>query len=576
MGNFTNEQIEVISVSALNMLLCNYKEIDPKINWNDKEPSWDGNVYLYEDDSHKKSILKGRIPVQVKGTEVKRFGRKFASFPMGYSDIKNYYYDGGVLFFVIQIISNTEFRVFYKFLLPIDLKKLMEEITEKGQKSKSVHIDSILNNKSKFTKECEEFLIHRQRQSINTVERSVTLESIKDKSIEFIGDSNPFNMINKDVYFYTRDEFGIHIPIKNKVTFKAISYSMSRDLKIGDRLYFDKLKILKDENGEVQLIGDGLEHNLSNGTITLKETTKDIVTRFNTLDFLENGIDPKKKDKLKKELSVIKEQKNFISRIIKVCEKFKISPNNIKLSQMTKNDYEVLSILENVKTFSEIIDKQEHLCNICMERVDFFNNKILLISLGNEKDKYYVNYFEDEEKFDLVGSFEGKRVALGRFSILRDRDLLTCNFDLEIVKKSISEVLKRCKEDEKDILSSQYTLLALEAIKAWDISSNDNYIDLAKYIFNQFESYIGDNIITINKAQIEKRVSSKLSEQTKENLYRVKFTKCKEDMDYNEIIAAIDILLENEESFKTHFNKVSNKKFFMDYPIYTLYSKINK
>ena len=145
------------------------------------------------------------------------------------------------------------------------------------------------------------------------------------------------------------------------------------------------------------------------------ETTKDIVTRFNTLDFLENGIDPKKKDKLKKELSVIKEQKNFISRIIKVCEKFKISPNNIKLSQMTKNDYEVLSILENVKTFSEIIDKQEHLCNICMERVDFFNNKILLISLGNEEDKYYVNYFEDEEKFDLVGSFEGKRVALGRF-----------------------------------------------------------------------------------------------------------------------------------------------------------------
>ena len=41
----------------------------------------------------------------------------------------------------------------------------------------------------------------------------------------------------------------------------------------------------------------------------------------------------------------------------------------------------------------------------------------------------------------------------------------------------------------------------------------------------------------------------------------------------NEVIAAIDILLENEESFKKHFEDIEDKKAFMDYPIYTLYSK---
>ena len=35
----------------------------------------------------------------------------------------------------------------------------------------------------------------------------------------------------------------------------------------------------------------------------------------------------------------------------------------------------------------------------------------------------------------------------------------------------------------------------------------------------------------------------------------------------------IDILLENEESFKKHFEDIGDKKAFMDYPIYTLYSK---
>ena len=47
-----------------------------------------------------------------------------------------------------------------------------------------------------------------------------------------------------------------------------------------------------------------------------------------------------------------------------------------------------------------------------------------------------------------------------------------------------------------------------------------------------------------------------------------------EKLNYNnEVIAAIDILLENEESFKKHFEDIEDKKAFMDYPIYTLYSK---
>ena len=90
MKKFTNQQIEMISTSAINLLLCNFQDITPDINWNDKEPSWDGNIYLYENNSSQKKFLKGKIPVQVKGTEVKRFNRRFHSFQIAFSDIKNY------------------------------------------------------------------------------------------------------------------------------------------------------------------------------------------------------------------------------------------------------------------------------------------------------------------------------------------------------------------------------------------------------------------------------------------------------------------------------------------------------
>lgn len=573
MGEFTNGQIEQISTSALNLTLCNFKNIGSFINWNDKEPSWDGNLYLYEDKSQKKELLKGKIPVQVKGTEVKKIERKFVKFQMSLSDIKNYYNDGGVLFFVIQIINTSEFKIFYEFLLPVDLKNLIEEITENGQKTKSVKISNVLKCNSKFEAECEEFLTHKNRQSIGSVEKAVKLESVQGKHLEFIGDQNPFNMVNKDVYFYTKDEYGIHVPIKNKVTFQSVSCKMERDFIINDKLYFDNFEFKKTIDGEVTIIGDGLEYNHTNKTITLKETEKDIIERLNTLEFIENAIDPKNKEYMKDELAVVSEQKEFITRIINVCNKLNIQSTDIKLSEMTQNDNEVLSILENIKTFDELLEENRKLTNACLVRVEFFDNKILLASLENNEHKYYINYFQNGETFDLIGSFKEKKVSLGRFSVLDDIDLLVCNFNLEIVKNSIDETFERCKQEDREELAGQYTLLALEAIKAWDISNNNDYIDLANYIFDRFENYIFDYIIDINKAQIEKRVSGELSKKTEENLYKIKFGKTEEDDDYDEILAAIYILLENEESFKMHFDKISNKKVFMDYPIYTLYSK---
>lgn len=573
MGKLITQQIETISISTINMVLCNFQNIIPSINCNDKEPSWDGNIYLYEDNSQKKSLLKGRIPIQVKGTEVKKFNRKFHSFQMELSDIKNYYYDGGVLFLVVEIMDNYNTKIFYKFLLPIELKRLMEEIKNNATHSKAVHIDNILDKDTPFDIECNEFLLHRSKQSITAVESAVTLEQVKDKTIEIVG-NNIFNMIGKDIYFYAMDEFGVPVPVKDRIELVELSYKVDKDFIIANKKYFDNFKIVNRKDSQIQIIGDGFEFDSVNKTITLRSSTEDIVSRLNTLEFIESAIDKKKKECIHEELKTIEEEKNLICQLLKVCEQFNIPKNSIKLCEMTVNDIAVLKLLKNIKSFSQAIKSDKELQS-SIKRVDFFGHKILLLCISDNENEDYINYFGEDEEFDFIGTFNEKRVSIGRFSILSDLDLLVSNFDISILKKSIKMVNERCNEPDKTVLSSQYNLLALEAIKAWDVSHNNVYFDLANYIFDIFKNYIDSNIITINKAQIEKRINGKLHEKTRENLYKIKFSES-EKSDYdNVLMAAIDILLENEESFKKHFEDIEDKQVFMDYPIYMLYSKKN-
>ena len=64
-----SKAIETLSVNAVRNSIVICPILDQFIPDNDKEPSWDGNVYIYNSSSKTKDNLKGRLPVQVKGTE---------------------------------------------------------------------------------------------------------------------------------------------------------------------------------------------------------------------------------------------------------------------------------------------------------------------------------------------------------------------------------------------------------------------------------------------------------------------------------------------------------------------------
>ena len=90
-------QIETLAVNAVkdSILMSDY--LIPFINDNDKEPSWDGKVYIYKDKNCTKDNLIGRLPVQVKGKECDDLSKEEISYSMNVVDLNNYLDDGGAI-----------------------------------------------------------------------------------------------------------------------------------------------------------------------------------------------------------------------------------------------------------------------------------------------------------------------------------------------------------------------------------------------------------------------------------------------------------------------------------------------
>ena len=129
--------IETISVNAVRDSIVMSDYLDQFIPDNDKEPFWDGSVYIYKNKEHKKENFTGRMPVQVKGTECKDLSKAEISFSVDLVDLKGYLAEGGTVFFVVYIANNGLLKkIYYNALTPIKIRMILE--SAKGQKTKAI------------------------------------------------------------------------------------------------------------------------------------------------------------------------------------------------------------------------------------------------------------------------------------------------------------------------------------------------------------------------------------------------------------------------------------------------------
>ena len=181
--------------------------LEPSIPTGDKGVSFDGHISVYKDNSLKKSSLAGRIPVQVKGKAVE----KFSSLQTKYSkleldDMRNYYNEGGAIFFVCEVMVNGNVEVFAKVLLPLDLKLLIDGYGQ--QQTTTISLDHV-NNLKTLTFVCNHFLKEQKRQPVGYIGKhsfhSGKFEKFTASRVSFSSPNDRNTFVNHEMYFYGVD-----------------------------------------------------------------------------------------------------------------------------------------------------------------------------------------------------------------------------------------------------------------------------------------------------------------------------------------------------------------------------------
>ena len=75
-NKMNTQTIENLAVCSVTKAVEESSFFSTYINHNDKEMSWDGTIDVFNEEKGKKKNLRGRFPVQVKGTEQDDLSKK--------------------------------------------------------------------------------------------------------------------------------------------------------------------------------------------------------------------------------------------------------------------------------------------------------------------------------------------------------------------------------------------------------------------------------------------------------------------------------------------------------------------
>ena len=131
MAKMNTIKIEQKAIDEVKKILGEDEYLDYVIYEKDKIPLWDGYISVYKTPKLTKADFIGRIPIQIKGTqsEVKN------TCSIAVSDLKAYFRDGGVIYFVNYVFKKEDEIVnnlYYANLLPVDIQYYIEGKEEQG------------------------------------------------------------------------------------------------------------------------------------------------------------------------------------------------------------------------------------------------------------------------------------------------------------------------------------------------------------------------------------------------------------------------------------------------------------
>lgn len=584
--------IETISVNKVKECIVVSPFLDQFITENDKEPSWDGHIYLYTDGIKNKEHFKGRIPVQIKGTVKEDFSKSIVSFSMSLNDLNCYLYDGGCILFVVYIKPDgLTSKIYYSELTPVKLKHLID--SSNGKKTKIIKLKELPADKDLVANVFFNCYQNCKKQSSFSDKKLYTLsELMGSDNIE--GFVIPFEGVNikdptqalmeSEVYLYAKlKNTDVLQPLYNMLTDLVTKQTRFGSVKIDGVNYYNSYSIIYEHNSITFSIGQSFTIKASRNAKTSEITYKDAKTlRTLVVDlsfmiaYLEGQdleIDgnhfPIIYDKtsitkfnINDKKQLLHDAKRYVELLDFLCCKVDLPLDSFKESTIRNLDYLAAGLLNN----EPIHNLKKDLPPIVYFTV--CDIKFLLaVQIVKEIPGTYriYDFFKTDIRCITVDE-DGIRREISQFAVLKPNDMY------KIGNLQVDNFLSSFKKTKAHDKTFQYANdFMLELLKGYDNSIGqcsdllEAAIEFAQWIYNQSDDSIDYQVKTINLFQAIKRKRN-LDDDEKNTLWEIVeisgSDKC--------VKVAAYLLLDQYDRANRLFTQLNDaeKNRIIEYPIY--------
>ena len=530
MPSANTKRIEESATTALKAALLRCPILDSYIGSNDKTPSWDGTVFVYQSEKTKKENLAGRVPIQIKGTE-KVIVSDTATFSCSVADLNNYYKDGGCVFFLISVdLSSGNSRIFYKTLLVVDLDKIIKGAGK--QKTSTIHLNLFPTEANEISSIFMGFTdnVHKQMgfigkdiptfESLEASGAEITSLTFTASGIGLTLDEIPRFLSTHDFYLYAKVKgLDVDVPI-DKVTNAIISKPVDGEVRIKDRCFFPAYRVVYENGNPLIRIGKGI-------SVALKEDEKRITVHTDRPDalsdfileadfFIElveqgeltlNGVTIPLNGASLPDLQERKKKLEYCKDVKKMLDYLGVT-EELLLNDLSENDE------KNLRNFTGAVLYNRKIGFPNMEQEQFYcafkiANLVIWIWAKRQSDGMYsIDSFFKLHQIALFTDDDvdsKKPIQTSQFVLFDKKGLVhLSNMDYELVYSDISQT------PPSPEYCTKVNFLVLDMIGAYDEQAkhDEKLLNLAERIcdwLKSIESMIAPEALLLNKLQITKR-----------------------------------------------------------------------
>lgn len=599
--NTDTKKTEEKALNYLKTFIEDSSVISQFISDNDKEPCWDGHLYLYSGGKRDKEHLLGRVPVQVKGTEVSKFQTKKWRFKLEKEDLKAYLHEP-TFFIVCQVKKDSrERKLFYRELLPNTIKNLLRDMDK--QKSKSTLFHLLTEDLKEFEGKLLTFMRNSKKMISFADSKPFTMQDAAKKGIKDFSFTAPVasndNMAllkyltTHDTYLYAKldKDLDIEVPIDGgpmKITF---SKKVDRCVSVGERIFYNEYENTIEDGRNIIKIADVMTLNMP---LDVKDKRKPEVKMTTKAKFLSNAIheaefaiaiyDAGKLtiDDLELEIKVnksdyidkLRERLKVLKELQEVLDKLHVS-KPFDLSGITDDQSRWIDILISTVGKGETVNLPNQESTLFVMEIS--NVKLLLWCAANTEGVCKFGDFFDKSIRLSYKKSETECIDASPFSYLQN-DTLWERCDNINYDDVINSAIAVCNQNKQGYVMANYDVLAIiQAADALQNTDSDKWSKLLECAYNLTEWLINNDIHSelipahiCNKLQIIKR-QRELSESEISQLETMY-----QDGSVSKFIkAGVLLLLDKQDEFSKLFGVLSNEErdILQGFPIWKFRKK---